>query len=133
VDWNPPHLYECIKRAHQHPGAAFVRVFQRCPHYTSHIFAAAQADPTKVRVLVHPDGIPLDPMVERLYSNQLEHDPSDMVHARELAEKTDAFTIGLFYRNPERPRYDTATSIGVGMPLEDKLRGLERTLDRFVV
>jgi 2-oxoglutarate ferredoxin oxidoreductase subunit beta len=133
VDWNPPHLYECIKRAHQHPGAAFVRIYQRCPHYTSHVFAAAQADPTKVRVMTHPDGIPLDPMVARMYSNQVEHDPADMQHARELAEQTDAFTIGLFYQNTDRPRYDDVTSIGVGMLLHDKLDGIEKALDRFMV
>ncbi|MEZ5395919.1 MAG: thiamine pyrophosphate-dependent enzyme [Bryobacterales bacterium] len=131
IDWNPPHLYETIKRAHAHPGAAFVRIFQRCPHYTSHVFAAAQSDPTKVRVLVHPNGIPLDPMVARLYSNQVEHDPSDMAHARELADRTEAFTIGLFYQNTERPRYDDVTSVGVGMSLQDKLAGLQKTLDRF--
>ncbi len=133
IDWNPPHLYECIKRAYLHPGAAFVRIFQRCPHYTSHIFAAAQADPTKVRVMVHSDGIPLDPMVARLYTNQVEHDPSDMPHARELADQTDAFTIGLFYQNPNRPRYDEVTSVGVDMSAEEKLSGIERVMDRFLI
>jgi 2-oxoglutarate ferredoxin oxidoreductase subunit beta len=133
VDWNPPHLYETIKRAHEHPGAAFVRIFQRCPHYTAHVFAPAQSDPTKVLVMTHPDGIPLDPIVARLYSNQVEHDPTDMAHARELAERTDGFVIGLFYQDAQRPRYDEMTALGADMSVPAKLAGLERALDRFTL
>jgi 2-oxoglutarate ferredoxin oxidoreductase subunit beta len=41
VDWNPPHLYATIKAAHAHKGASFVRVLQRCPHFSGHVFAEA--------------------------------------------------------------------------------------------
>ncbi len=133
VDWNPPHLYASIKRAYEHPGASFVRIFQRCPHYSSHVFATAQSDPSNILVMTHEDGIQLDPMVEGLFPNRVEHDPTNMSEARDLAEREDVFTIGLFYQNRDRPRYDEVTARGLGMSSAEKLDGVERTLDRFMV
>ncbi|MEZ5400689.1 MAG: thiamine pyrophosphate-dependent enzyme [Bryobacteraceae bacterium] len=134
IDWNPPHLYATIKAAHAHKGTSFVRVFQRCPHYTSHVFAPAQEDPSNVRVLTHPDGImPADPAVLRMFSSRVEHDPRDLAEARALADSDAMFTIGLFYRSDASYRYDHDTAHGLSMGRGDKLTALDRALDRFAV
>jgi len=134
VDWNPPHLYETIKAAHQHQGLSFVRVLQRCPHYTSHVFAEAQKDSSKVLLLRHPDGIPVPDALARAFPNQQEHDPSNLAEARRLAGQPQGIlTIGLFYRNPDAERYDEASSMGLGMTRAQKVEAINKALDRFMV
>ncbi len=133
IDWNPPHLYQTLRQAFEHRGASFVRIFQRCPHYTPHVFASAQSDPSRVLVMTHDTGVPLDPLVAGLFPNRIEHDPSNLAEARELADRDDVFAIGLFYRNENRSCYNDVTARGVGMSKSEKLAGLEATLDRFAV
>ncbi len=133
VDWNPPHLYETIKAAYEHKGASFVRVLQRCPHFTSHIFAEAQHDLSQVLLMNHETGITIDQPVQRLFPNKIEHDPRNLAEARSLSERDDVYPIGLFYQNPDALRYDHATSQGVGMTQSAKLAAVEKALDRFVV
>jgi hypothetical protein len=41
--------------------------------------------------------------------------------------------IGLFYRNPEAPRYEAFTEVGLGMTADDKVTALEAELDRFAI
>lgn len=133
VDWNPPHLYETIRAAYEHKGASFVRVLQRCPHFTSHVFAEAQRDLSKVLLMNHQTGITLDQPVQRLFPNRIDHDPRDLAEARTLSERGDVYPIGLFYRNTDALRYDHATSQGIGMTQSEKLAAVEKALDRFVV
>lgn len=133
IDWNPPHLYQTIRKAYEHPGSGFVRIFQRCPHYTDHVFSTAQHDPQRILALEHADGIPIDPAVDRFFPNRVEHDPSDLQAARELAQREDVFVTGLFYRNPNQVRYDHASAKGAAMSPAAKLAGIERTLDRFQI
>lgn len=133
VDWNPPHLYATIKAAHRHQGTSFVRVLQRCPHFTAHVFAPAQDDYSRMLLMTHPDGINMDPAVTRLFPNRMEHDPSNLAEARALADRADVHTLGLFYRDPEAARYDLATAQGLGMSSESKLAAVEKALDRFLV
>lgn len=133
IDWHPPHLYATIKAAHEHKGLSFVRVYQRCPHYTSHIFAPAQSDPTRVLVMTHPDGIQADEASMKLFPHRVTHDPTNLAEARELASQDDSFTIGLFYRSPESARYDEATARGIGMTAAEKLAAVDRALDRFAL
>lgn len=133
IDWNPPHLYSTIRAAYEHPGAAFVRVLQRCPHFTSHVFAEAQKDLRQVALMRHADGISLDPGIARLFPNQVDHDPRDLVQARALADRGDAYPIGLFYRNENALRYDHATAQGIHTPPARKLEAIESVLERFVI
>lgn len=134
IDWNPPHLYATIKAAHEHKGLSFVRVFQRCPHYTAHVFAPAQQDPTNVLLMTHPDGIAPEPAALKLFSNRVEHDPRDLAEARELAGRDDhTFTIGLFYRAENCLRYDHDTAHGLGRSSGEKMTALEHAFDRFAV
>ena len=133
VDWNPPHLYNTIRAAYEHPGAAFVRILQRCPHFTSHVFAEPQRDLSQVLFMKHEHGIPLDPSIAKMFPNTVEHDPHNLAEARTLAESTDAYPIGLFYRNENALRYDRATSQGIHMPAAQKLEAIEKNLERFVI
>jgi 2-oxoglutarate ferredoxin oxidoreductase subunit beta len=133
VDWNPPHLYQTLKAAYHHRGLAFVHILQRCPTYTDEIFDEVRRDPDRILLLTHPDGVPADPAVERMYENRREHDPSDLAAARRWADHAERIAIGLFYRNPGAPRYDAYTAEGLGMTAAEKLAALDRELDRFAV
>ncbi len=133
VDWNPPHLYATIRAAHEHDGAAFVRVLQRCPHFTSHVFQEPQRDFGRLLLADHPDGIPIDPAVRSLFPNRIHHDPRDLPSARELAARDDVYPIGLLYRNRDALRYDQATSRGLGKTPAEKLAAVEETLERFTI
>jgi 2-oxoglutarate ferredoxin oxidoreductase subunit beta len=133
IDWNPPHLYNTIKAAHQHKGLSFVRVLQRCPHFTSHVFAGVQQDPSQVVLLMHEEGIPLDAGIARLFPNRAAHNPRDLEEARKVAAREDVYPIGLLYRNQNAARYDLATAQGMGKTQQQKLAAVEKALDRFAV
>ena len=133
VDWNPPHVAATIKAAHEHRGTSFVRIFQRCPHYTRDVFAGPQQDPSQILFMSHPTGITLDERVSRIFTNRVEHDPTDLDEARAIAEGKSYFPIGLFYRNETAQIYDNDTKIGIGKTSAEKLKALETVLDRFSV
>jgi 2-oxoglutarate/2-oxoacid ferredoxin oxidoreductase subunit beta len=133
VDWNPIHLHATLQAAHAHKGLSFVRIMQRCPTYSQSVFECMQQDPTQVQVLEHPRGIPVDPALDRVFTNRAPHDPSDLMAARRLAEETEVLPIGLLYHDPSRPTYDAYTREGLGMTPEERLSGLERTLDQFAI
>ena len=133
VDWNPAHMYQTLHAAYRHRGLSFVQILQRCPTYTPHIFDEWRSNPDSIRLLVHDDGVPVDAPVAKMYRNHVEHDPSDMAAARQLASDPATIPIGLLYRNPDAPRYDEHSARGLGMPTESKLAALEREIDRFAV
>ena len=133
VDWNPIHLHATLLAAWKHPGMGFVRILQRCPQYTGHVFEEYQNDPSSLLLMEHPNGIPVDPALDRTFTNRIAHDPSNMTEARELAQRRDVLPCGLFYCDPNRPVYDEFTREGMGMSVDEKLAGLERELDRFAI
>ena len=133
IDWNPPHLYATIKAAYEHQGTSFVRVLQRCPHFTSHIFAAAQEDLSQVLLMDHPAGVALEEPMKRLFPNRMAHDPSKLSEARDLAEREDCYPIGVFYKNENAFRYDQTTQVGLGTGPSEKLAAINKALDRFMV
>jgi len=133
VDWISPHLYNTIRAAYEHPGASFVRILQRCPHFTSHVFDGPLHDPNQVLLMKHQRGIPLDAAVATKFTNQVEHDPDNLAEARALSERADAYPIGLFYRNENALRYDLATSAGIHVPAAQKLEAVEKNLESFVI
>ena len=126
-------MYQTLHSAYRHRGLSFVQILQRCPTYTPHIFDSWRSDPDNVRLLVHDDGVPVDPPVARTYRNRVEHDPSDLAAARQLAADTERIAIGLLYRDARARRYDELTVRGLGMSADDKLAALERELDRFAI
>lgn len=133
VDWNPPHLYATIRAAYQHKGASFVRVLQRCPHFTSHVFAGAQQDSSNLLLMEHPDGIGVDERLRAMFPNRAAHDPANLAEARALADRQDVYPIGLFYRNPEAGRYDHLTSETMGMSQSEKLAAIQQLCSRFAI
>jgi 2-oxoglutarate ferredoxin oxidoreductase subunit beta len=133
IDWNPPHLYNTIKAAYEHKGLSFVRVLQRCPHFTSHVFAGVQQVLSQVLLMTHDEGIGLDAGIARLFPNRLAHNPHDLDEARKIADREDVYPIGLFYRNEKAARYDFATQQGLGKTQLEKLAAVDRALARFAV
>jgi 2-oxoglutarate ferredoxin oxidoreductase subunit beta len=133
IDWNPPHLYATIEAAHAHKGTSFVRVLQRCPHFTPHVFAPAQEDMNQVLLMTHSSGITLEGPARRLFPNSVEHDPHDLAAARALADRSDVYAIGLFYRNESAARYDEYTSAGIDFTPAQKVAAVNRALDRFMI
>lgn len=133
IDWNPVHLHATLRRAFDHKGFSFVRIMQRCPQYTSKVFKGLQDDPSGVLMLTHEHGVQADGVLSRIFSNQQNHEPSDLQAARAMAERADVLPIGLLYCDPTRPRYEQASSAGLGMTPEEKLGSLRNELDRFAV
>jgi 2-oxoglutarate ferredoxin oxidoreductase subunit beta len=133
VDWNPAHLLATLKAAHQHPGFAFVRILQRCPHYPTEFVDACQNDPSKVLLMTHPNGIELDDAVKRIFKNQQEHDPADLAGARGFADREDVLPIGLFYRNESADRYDLFSVEGLATSRKDKIAAIHGELRQYQV
>jgi len=73
-----------------------------------------------VQLLIHPDGLQADAGRARTYRTHLEHDPSDLGRAREVAANTSVIPVGILYRNPEVPCYEDLVR-------PDKLRTVEVT------
>ncbi len=133
VDWNPPHLYATLREAHHHPGLAFVRVIQRCPHYMEGAWEGVQQDPSKVLLLTHAQGIPVEDALLRMFRNHVEHDPADLRAAREHAAREDALPLGLLYRKTGAARYDEATKHGLALTRQEKIRAVQSEVDRFLI
>ncbi|PIE16590.1 MAG: 2-oxoglutarate oxidoreductase [Proteobacteria bacterium] len=133
ADWNPAHVAATLAKAYKHPGTAFVRILQRCPHYTGDVFEGMQRDPARLLLLDHPDGIELNPKVKRAFAHQAAHDPSDINRARELAGQRDLTPIGLFFQDTEAQRYDAFTVEGLATSRADKLAAVKAELDKYKV
>jgi 2-oxoglutarate ferredoxin oxidoreductase subunit beta len=136
VDWNPAHLYGTLEAAYDHQGFSFVRVLQRCPHYTDEVYQAYREDPSRVLLLDNPDGVKLDDAVKRLFKNKIEHDLTDIHAARKEAASIDPMPIGIFYRhtsNEPSHRYDLVSIEGIGTSRADKIKALRSELDRYRV
>ncbi len=133
VDWIPELLYDIVKAAHHHRGFSFVRIIQRCPEWLPHLFEPVLHDPLRVQILHHEAGIQISPALRTVYRNQLEHDPSNLDRAREIASTTDPIPVGILYRNPTVPCYeDLRRTDHVRTP--DLVRaGLDAELDKFTV
>ena len=133
VDWNPPHLLATLSAAHRHPGLAFVRVLQRCPHYPEAELDMLRSEPWRMLLLTHPDGIELEESATRMFKNRQEHDPSDLDAARLVAAHAESVPIGIFYRNESADRYDAATVQGLATGRADKLAVLQSVLHSYRV
>lgn len=133
VDWNPLHLHATLVAAYKHKGFSFVRILQRCPQFSSKVFEELQNDPSQLLMLNHENGLEKDDTLNRLFKTQMEHDPSRLDVAKELAMRTDVFPIGILYKNPDNPCYEDYTSLGLGMTNQEKIAAFEEQLDRFAI
>ena len=133
VDWSPQHVYQTIKAAYEHGGTSFVRILQRCPHFSAHIFEEALHDPSRILVMEHEDGVPLEPSVAKRFPTRQTHDPRNLEEARTIAAREDVYPVGLFYRNENAARYDRFTSQGLATTQEEKLKAIDAAFERFAL
>jgi 2-oxoglutarate ferredoxin oxidoreductase subunit beta len=133
VDWAPEMLYDIVKAAYHHRGLSFVRIVQRCPEWLPQAMDPWMNDPSRVQVLHHADGLQPSASTARLYKNQLEHDPMDINRARELAGQHDVIPVGILYRNPSVPCYETLRRSGKLVTPEFVRAGLNAELDKYTV
>jgi 2-oxoglutarate ferredoxin oxidoreductase subunit beta len=133
VDWNAAHVHATIAAAHRHQGLSFVRVMQRCPHFMPTDFACFQDDPSRLMLLKHPDGIAVDPAVEKVFTTQQEHDPADLSAARDHVAREDVIPVGLLYRNADNPCYDRESAEGLALSRSDKLESLQAQIDSHLI
>jgi 2-oxoglutarate ferredoxin oxidoreductase subunit beta len=131
AEWVPPHLYATLEAAYRHRGFAFVRVLQRCPHYTQDLFANLVQNPDEVELLEHENGITL-PQLEGRFKHRVRHDPADIDQARRLAEAGDRVRLGIFFRDQSRPRYEDLRALR-HRSAEERITILNEELDRHAV
>ena len=133
VDWIPEILFDIVKAAYHHKGLSFVRIVQRCPEWLPTAFDPWMHDPNRVQVLNHENGLQFSADLSKVYKNQLQHDPSNIDRAREIASGHDSIPVGILYRNPQVPCYEDLRH-------SDKLRtpeltraGLNAEFDKYTV
>jgi 2-oxoglutarate ferredoxin oxidoreductase subunit beta len=131
AEWAPAHLYATLRAAYHHKGFSFVRILQRCPVYTPTIFQAAVQDPARITLMVHDDGV-VTPDLDAIYASQVHHDPRDLAAARALAEQTDRIHLGVFYKDPSKPRYEEMRRVAPRTPAE-RIQLLEKEFARYAV
>lgn len=133
VDWIPEVLYQIVSAAFHHKGFSFIRILQRCPEWLPGQMDPWMHDPQRVRLLHHGDGIQISASLARTYTKMEEHDPADLVRAREIASCIDPIPVGILYKNHEVPCYED-------LRYDSRLRtarlvqeGLEAEFDKFTV
>ncbi len=133
VDWNPAHVYATVEAGFEHPGLSFIRIIQRCPVYQKDRHEHEVTDVSQVTLLKHPNGIPIDEAVAKMYKNVIDHDPSDIHRAREIADDTGRIVIGLLYQDKTKERYDLYGAHNLGITPQEKENAINRELDKFAV
>jgi 2-oxoglutarate ferredoxin oxidoreductase subunit beta len=131
VDWIPDLLSEIIAAAYRHKGLSFVRIVQRCPEFQPGAFDSLVLDPK--RTLVLRSGLHLSPALAKVYTNQLDHDPSDIHRAREIASNEDPIPVGILYQDDSVPCYEDLRHAGVRRTTEQVRRGVEEEFDKFTI
>jgi 2-oxoglutarate ferredoxin oxidoreductase subunit beta len=133
VDWIPETLFQIITAAFRHRGLSFVRILQRCPEFVGTMFEPWVHDPQRMLMLTHEDGVQVSPALQKIYRNQIVHDPLDINRAREIASSEDPIPVGILYRNPAVPCYEDLRR-GATLRTADTIRAtFEAELDKFTV
>jgi 2-oxoglutarate ferredoxin oxidoreductase subunit beta len=133
ADWIPDVLYDIVLRAYRHKGLSFVRVVQRCPEFMPGHLDPWIKDPAKVALLRHERGVSISPAMAQVYTNQIEHDPSNIHRAREIASSQDVIPVGILFHDPSVPCYEDARRNFEERSGDAIRRGLEAELDRFTI
>jgi len=131
AEWIPAHLFATLKAAYHHKGFSFVRVMQRCPAYLPKLFEEAVTDPSRVEMLVHPDGVEV-PELAGTYVDRVFHDPTDLDAARRYAEDQTVVRLGVYFRDESRPRYEETRHLPT-LTADEKLAVLDQEFDRYAV
>jgi 2-oxoglutarate ferredoxin oxidoreductase subunit beta len=130
-DWAPDHIYETIRAGFEHRGFSFIRILQRCPAYTDHLYMEAMRNPDTIELLTHPNGVNSG-ITQEIYKNHTYHDPSDLVNAFRLAQVGEKIRLGLFYRNDDLPVYEEVRTIPTHSA-DEKIAILNAELDKYAV
>jgi 2-oxoglutarate ferredoxin oxidoreductase subunit beta len=101
--------------------------------YADSVSKALQGDPSRFLLLEHDKGIPMDKSARRQFPERVEHDPSDLGRAFQLAADRSRIPVGLLYHNPDAPCYEDLSSQGSEMTPEQRLSGLNDVLDRITI
>lgn len=133
VDWIPEILYQTVSLAFHHRGFSYIQVLQRCPEYLPDFFDPWMQHPERIVLLTHPDGIQPTASLSRTYPNRQEHDPRDLLRAREIAAGNDNIPVGIFYRNSEVPRYEDLRKADRLYTPDEIKKSFEEELDRFTI
>jgi 2-oxoglutarate/2-oxoacid ferredoxin oxidoreductase subunit beta len=133
VDWIPESLFEIVKAAYHHKGLSFVRIIQRCPEWLPTALDPWMNDPNRVQILHHADGLQPSAGLSKIYKKQLEHDPSNIDRAREIASQADDIPVGILYRNPSVPCYEDLRRSDRLVTPEWTRSGLNAELDKYTV
>jgi 2-oxoglutarate/2-oxoacid ferredoxin oxidoreductase subunit beta len=132
VEWVPESLYQILRLAYNHPGFAFIRIIQRCPHFHG-LFDSMVREPDSLVFLDDPDGIQPSEQLKKVYKQSQPHDSADIDRAREVASMTDQVPIGVIYRNPQVPAYDELRRPTRPVTNEIRREALENEFDRFAI
>ena len=131
AEWVPAHLFATLKAAYEHKGFSFVRILQRCPHFTPDLFTDAVKQPDMVELLDSPKGIRVEAL-DQIYKNKVAHDPMDLDGARRLAQDTSAIRLGLFFHDPSLVRYEE-TRLVTKHTAREKVDLLNEEFERYAV
>ena len=126
ADWMPKHLTATLKAAFAHKGFSFVHVAQRCPHFFPDNYDSKSTD--WFSFLTHEEGIPADPRLADKVE-VITHDPTDKEEAFKFSASNRHY-FGLFYRNPDKMRYDAVLQQGVQ---DAPRRSRKHLLDNFKI
>jgi len=133
ADWIPEALFDIVKAAYHHKGLSFVRIIQRCPEWLPDAFDPWMHDPKRILMLTHDNGIKVSSGLAGVYTNQEQHDPSNMNRAREIASCIDPIPVGVLYRNEDVPCYEDLRRSKVLRTTEYVKAGLEGEFDKVTV
>ncbi|MFN8190406.1 MAG: thiamine pyrophosphate-dependent enzyme [Nocardioidaceae bacterium] len=133
ADWIPEVLYDIIRAAYHHDGLSFIRIVQRCPEWMPDNFEPWLHDPSRVMLLHHPTSLSVSSGMAQIYPNRVEHDPSDLSAAREIASSADPIPIGILYHNPDVPRYEEIVRPEASHSTAAVRRLLDAEFDKFAV
>ena len=131
AEWVPAHLYATLRAARQHRGLSFVRILQRCPIYSSAVYLEAVQHPANIAMLVHDDGVVVHEL-DKIYTNQVAHDPHDLDAARRIAGATDRVNLGVLFRDDSKPRYEETRRVPPRTQAE-RVALIDAELDRYAI
>jgi len=133
ADWIPEMLYQIIRAAFHHDGLSFIRIVQRCPEWMPDNFEPWLHDPSRVQLLHHPSSLEISPGLAQIYPNRVEHDPSNIHRAREIASELDPVPIGILYHDPSVPRYEEIVRSQASHSTAAVRSLLDEEFDKFAV
>lgn len=131
VEWIPELLYDIIKQAFHHQGFSFIRVMQRCPHYTPAMFDPLMSNPDNIILLEHEDGMRISDGLKRVYKNVEPHNPIEKLQANYYGNMTEKLPIGILYKNSSIPTYDELRKPQRTVTDKMKQDALENEFDKF--